>query len=727
VKRIAIPLDEISRAESGVVGDKAFRLARLADAGFDVPCALSVTTNAYRSFLDSTGLRDMIRMELARKSFQDMRWEEIWDAALRIRAAFQRTRIPGRLAAEIDAPIRQVFGDAAVVVRSSAPGEDGRGASFAGLHDSFVNVRGVDDILHHISMVWASLWSDRALLYRKELDLDVESSEMAVLVQELVAGSCSGVVFTVHPEEETQGIIESVYGLNQGLVDGSVAPDRWVVDRRSGRAIEHTEPSERRCLVTAAADGIAETTAPERPSTPPLDACRLARVWELAGGCEELFGAPQDVEWTIAGDRLVTLQSRPITTLRPDGANDQRPWYLSLRRSFDNLERLRRRVEDELLLELDAAARDLAAAPVRDLTDDELADEIGRRSDIYDFWVDVYWREFIPLAHGIRLFGQFYNDVMRPDDTYEFMDLLAATPLLSLQRNRRLEEMASIIRRTPGLAETLGGTGGEAQNPELEESMQCFLEDFGGATYGEAQIYAERERLIRLLLEMSAHPPRHDRSDDPDRQVLVERFLESVAPERRQWAERLLDLGRASYRLRDDDNLHLGALGAQVLAASDEGRRRLRGRTRGDSSDVTEDDVTRALRDPNMIAEASPRDGPPPPPAGFELRPRQLVGQPASGGVATGSARVILSADDLFEVKSAEILVVDAVDPNMTFVAPMVAAIVERRGGMLIHGAIIAREYGVPCVTGVAGAPTLISTGDRVTVDGYLGIVTVAS
>jgi pyruvate,water dikinase len=91
--------------------------------------------------------------------------------------------------------------------------------------------------------------------------------------------------------------------------------------------------------------------------------------------------------------------------------------------------------------------------------------------------------------------------------------------------------------------------------------------------------------------------------------------------------------------------------------------------------------------------------------------------------MAFGKARVVLDASDLFNFKSGEILVCDAVDPNMTFVVPLAAGIVERRGGMLIHGAIIAREYGIPCVTGVADATKLIRTGDRITVDGFLGIV----
>lgn len=109
------------------------------------------------------------------------------------------------------------------------------------------------------------------------------------------------------------------------------------------------------------------------------------------------------------------------------------------------------------------------------------------------------------------------------------------------------------------------------------------------------------------------------------------------------------------------------------------------------------------------------------------IRSRQLIGQPAGEGVAVGPARVMKRSADLLDFKRGEVLVCDAVDPNMTFVVPLAAGIIERRGGMLIHGAIIAREYGLPCVTGVPDASDALRTGDRITVDGYLGIVTVGS
>jgi pyruvate,water dikinase len=108
-----------------------------------------------------------------------------------------------------------------------------------------------------------------------------------------------------------------------------------------------------------------------------------------------------------------------------------------------------------------------------------------------------------------------------------------------------------------------------------------------------------------------------------------------------------------------------------------------------------------------------------------QQKPRQLVGQPAAPGLATGTVRRVVAADDIKAFRAGEVLVCDAIQPMMTHLVPLAAGIVERRGGMLIHGAIIAREMQIPCVNGIDQAADLLEDGQIVTVDGHLGIVTV--
>jgi pyruvate,water dikinase len=181
---LSLPLHGLGANDVPFAGGKACALAALLRAGVEVPHGIVVTTHAYRRFLASTGLRERIALELRRKEIADMRWEELWDASLRVRNFFLTTGLPDDLRTALTQGLRTGgLTEVPLAVRSSAPGEDAASASFAGIHESYVNVRGEESVLHHIKLVWASLWSDGALLYRRELKLDPQRSAMAVVVQ----------------------------------------------------------------------------------------------------------------------------------------------------------------------------------------------------------------------------------------------------------------------------------------------------------------------------------------------------------------------------------------------------------------------------------------------------------------------------------------------------------------------------------------------------------------
>jgi pyruvate,water dikinase len=717
-----LALPDISPQERPQVGGKGYALACLARQGFRIPETYCLTIAAYNDYIDLTGLRERILMELNRKDFKEMRWEEIWDASLRIRNLFLTTPLPGDLHVELQDFFSRHLADRAVVVRSSAPDEDSAHASFAGLHESFVNVIGADAILHHLRLVWASLWSDAALLYRQELGLDIDKSAMGVVIQELIIGDFSGVAFSRNPNDETQAVIEAVYGLNQGLVDGVIEPDRWLLDRTS-RRLAHVPPSARPSCYRPVGDTITLHDLPaDLVSAPPLSATQVWEVYELALQAEAAFGAPQDVEWTCRNDMWYLLQSRPITTVAAND-QDQRPWYLSLRRSFENLKVLRRRLENELLPAMTAAAEQLQQQNQSALDDAALAGAIQHRQEIQAHWVAVYWRDFIPFAHGMRLFGQLYNDAVRPADPYEFMSLLGGAPLASLDRNHRLAEMAASVRQDPDLAAKIRRHDFTDLNLEFQQLLNTFLKTYGDLScpVTGGQCRQGPEAVLQLVQEMAKHPPRPVPAAPADAEVLVQAFLNRFSGTKRTEAADILDLARASYRLRDDDNIYLGRIEAAKINAIQEARQRLAHRGLKLPADLPEQEIIKVLLDPQYQPHAlEPTAASPSLP---QIKARQLIGQPAGPGIAQGPARVITSFRELAHFKHGEVLVCDAVDPNMTFVVPLAAAVVERRGGMLIHGAIIAREYGLPCVTGVPEATALIHTGDSLTVDGYLGII----
>ena len=712
---LVLSLDEICEENRHLVGDKAYNLAVLRQHEITIPDALCVTVEAYDEFVTSTGLRERILMELNRKSFGEMRWEEMWDTSLRIRNMFLKTPIPNQLSNRIRDHIETRFGKEAVVVRSSAPGEDSSKASFAGLHESYVNIRGTELIIDHIKLVWASLWSDRALLYRKELGLDIERSKIGVLVQSIVVGDKSGIIFGRSPDDRPQMVIEAVFGMNQGLVDGTIAPDRWFLDRGSGRVVSSKQTEKDKILVPSTQG--TRLMSVKNPGDILSDE-ELSKLFKVALKTETIFGRPQDIEWTISGKDLHILQSRPITTIKSPGSEDNRTFYLGLRRSFENLKSLRRRIEEELIPAMIEEGKSLESADISRLSDMELADEIERRKEIYRKWTDVYWKEFIPFAHGIRLFGQLYNDKMLPSDPYEFTDLLTGTNMISLRRNRLLEEMARIIREDKKLTLNLRNKRYKHISEKFEKRLDEFTQKYGSYLYSSVESGAERETIINFLLELSSKAPKRKIiARSPQRKE--ELYLSKFEGEQRKYAREVLDLARASYRLRDDDNIYLGNIETELTRAL----REAKGRLKIDPFEETEtEEIAKVLRDKTYVPvkhkkSASNQD--------LQLSARQLTGQPASLGIGSGKARVISKPGDLFEMRKGEVLICDSVDPNMTFVVTLSSGIVERRGGMLIHGAIIAREYGIPCVTGVADAAKLIHTGDQVVVDGYLGIVTI--
>jgi phosphohistidine swiveling domain-containing protein len=717
------PLEKSPPDSGHLLGGKGESLRKLSEEGLSIPRTLCLTTRAYNDFVEEAGLREKINLELNRKIFSEMRWEEVWDASQRIRLLFLRSTMSQEMQAELSRIISSTFGDGALVVRSSAPDEDRSGHSFAGLHASFTHLQGTEDTIRHIRMVWASLWSDAALLYRQELGLDIFTSSMAVLVQEMVPGQASGILFTQNPSQAEQGLIEGVHGLNPPLVDGKISPDRWVLEAGTGQVIDHIAPSSRTQWQPPDSTITDDKLLPlpeELKGCTPLDPEKITTLFEAGKKVVHLFGAPQDIEWTFKDDVLVLLQARPITTSMESADGDSRAWYLSLHRSLDNLQSLRQRIEETLIPRMKETAEQLAEISLSDFSDTELAAEIKRRWEINRQWASVYWDDFIPFAHGMRLFGQVYNQVMTPEDPYEFMTLLKNQDLISIRRNRALAELAAGVRSRPRRARALADNNLDALDADFRNALDAFVVRYGDLSCtvtGAVDCAPDAGTLTNMLLEMAKLPEAAQEDNQKDQtDTLESAFMAACTGSMQSDCRQLLSIGRSSYRLRDDDNIILGAIEAQLIAATQEGWRRI---------EAGNAELSKVMSALGLTKDggASPSVESAPPPV---VNDRQITGQPAGPGLARGPARVIVEHKDIARFKRGEIIVCDGVDPNMTFVMPLAAGIIERRGGMLIHGAIIAREYGLPCVTGVVDATRRIRTGQTITVDGYLGIVTIA-
>jgi pyruvate, water dikinase len=209
-----------------------------------------------------------------------------------------------------------LFKDGAVAVRSSAIGEDGASASFAGQHASFLNVRGLVGVLSAIASVWASGQTESARRYRARLGIAGEP-RVAVIVQALVPAEVAGVLFTVDPVSGSgeRWIVEASWGLGEAVVGGLVTPDRYVI-ARTGELLERQLGRKDVAIVANENGGTRESAIddPAQIQGACLGEKALVRLAELGAACERLFGAGQDIEWAQARGKPSLLQCRPVTS-----------------------------------------------------------------------------------------------------------------------------------------------------------------------------------------------------------------------------------------------------------------------------------------------------------------------------------------------------------------------------------------------------------------------------
>ncbi len=312
---LVIALEDVSAADLPRVGGKGANLGELARAGFNVPSGFCVTTDAYRAFLAASAEAGALLGGLAGADA-----DAAGELGAALRAALQATPVPGELAAAIAEAWRRAGEGHAYAVRSSATAEDLPGASFAGQQDTYLNVRGEAGVLDAVRRCWASLFTERAILYRQRNGFDHREVALSVVVQRMVDADVAGILFTADPVsgDRRTSVIDAGFGLGEALVSGVVTADRFRVDRRDGAIVER-HISDKSLSIVPAVEGGVERRAlrGERRTMASLDDRRVLELSALGERIEAHFGSPQDVEWAWQGDELHVLQARPITSLYP--------------------------------------------------------------------------------------------------------------------------------------------------------------------------------------------------------------------------------------------------------------------------------------------------------------------------------------------------------------------------------------------------------------------------
>lgn len=308
---IILPLEaeEISIA---VAGGKGANLSRLIRANLPVPAGFVISTNAYRYFVSSNGLQESIE-RLSQDAADPAAFD---DASRKIRELFAAAPMPDGLSDAFSRAYLQL-GQGPVAVRSSATAEDLPEASFAGQQDSYLNIRGQESLTEAVRNCWSSLWTARAMAYRRKQEIPSAGVGLAVVVQEMVEAESAGVLFTINPlsGDEDEMLVNATWGLGEALVAGHVNPDSLVLDKASG-GIKEMRIGDKAFMTTPANKGTTESPVPaSRRSQPALTPVLASELAALCRQVEEIFGSAQDIEWAIAGGRIALLQSRPVTTL----------------------------------------------------------------------------------------------------------------------------------------------------------------------------------------------------------------------------------------------------------------------------------------------------------------------------------------------------------------------------------------------------------------------------
>ena len=316
-------LDELGLGDAPSVGGKAANLGELIGAGFPAPGGFVVTKEAYLEAVEQAGLR----AELAASSLPPagITEAELLELSDELRAKVRQVPIPEPIRAAIAGQYRALGDDVRVAVRSSAPAEDGADTSFAGIHDSFTDIHGLDALVAAITDCWMSLWSARAITYRGVQEF-LDEPSVAVVVQLMVDSREAGVMFTVDPRTGNRDhvLIEAARGLGEVVVGGQVEPDTYLVDKRTAAILDVHIGAQDFQIVA----GHSDTEAPEKLAaadrgTRVLTDDEVLALAQLAVDAEAHYGAPQDMEFAFAPGQapgMFLVQSRPITTLGQVGA-----------------------------------------------------------------------------------------------------------------------------------------------------------------------------------------------------------------------------------------------------------------------------------------------------------------------------------------------------------------------------------------------------------------------
>ncbi|MEK5391192.1 phosphoenolpyruvate synthase [Margalitia sp. FSL K6-0131] len=320
----ALGFQEIDKTQLLLVGGKGLNLGELSKIqGIQVPEGFCVTTLGFRKAIEQNETYHALLDRLTMLKVEDR--DQIGEISRKIRQIIMEVEIPSDVTCAITQYLSQFGEEHAYAVRSSATAEDLPYASFAGQQDTYLNIIGKEAILRHISKCWASLFTDRAVIYRMQNGFDHNQVYLSVIVQKMVFPQASGILFTADPITSNRKLlsIDASFGLGEALVSGLVSADCYKVQKEE---IIEKRIATKKLAIYGRKEGGTETQQidPDQQKTQTLTEQQILQLARIGRQIEAYFGSPQDIEWCLVDDTFYIVQSRPITVLFPiPEANDQ--------------------------------------------------------------------------------------------------------------------------------------------------------------------------------------------------------------------------------------------------------------------------------------------------------------------------------------------------------------------------------------------------------------------
>ena len=307
---LIVELDTPSALDPAIVGSKAASVADLVQSGATVPAGFSIPANVFTNFISP--LKDDIANALSHVDIQNV--PSAFDAANAIFELLKSAPTPANL---LEAIVDRISGETGVIaVRSSATVEDLKGASFAGMYDTFLDATDARSVINRVRDVWASYYTGRAISYRERQGIPHEAGSMAVLVMKLVDADAGGVVFTRDPRDGTDQILINVaLGLGEGVVSGEAQADSFTLNSKTFE-ITNRNVRDKEWMFTQGTSGSTEKTPvpTDKRSSPALSDNQLLATAKAAITIKQASGNDRDIEFAVVGKTVHILQSRPVTT-----------------------------------------------------------------------------------------------------------------------------------------------------------------------------------------------------------------------------------------------------------------------------------------------------------------------------------------------------------------------------------------------------------------------------